>query len=114
MFGKPVFLITDLLIFGLVFIIFAFFVYAMRKPHLRQTWRQVLRNKAGVISIMVLLLYIGIAILDSIHFHPKLENSNNDSQYSGEIQSVFDRMVLQIRNSTEKTYSALGQLNLTY
>ena len=106
MFGKPVFLITDLLIFALVFIIIAFFIYAMRKPHLRQPWRQVVRNKAGVISMMVLLLYVGIAILDSIHFHPKLENSNNESQYSGEIQSVFDRMVLQIRNSTEKTYSA--------
>ena len=78
----------------------------MRKPHLRQPWRQVVRNKAGVISIMVLMLYIGIAILDSIHFYPKVENSNNESQYSGEIQSVFDRMVLQIRNSTEKTYSA--------
>ena len=106
MYGKPVFLITDILIFALVFIIIAFFVYAMRKPHLRQPWRQVVRSKAGVISMMVLLLYIGIAILDSIHFHPKLENSNNESQYSGEIQSVFDRMVLQIRNSTEKTYSA--------
>ncbi len=106
MFGKPVFLITDLLIFALVFIIIAFFVYAMRKPHLRQPWRQVVRNKAGVISMMVLLLYIGIAILDSIHFHPKLENSTDDSQYSGEIHSVFDRMVLEIRNSTEKTYSA--------
>ena len=78
----------------------------MRKPHLRQPWRQVVRSKAGVISMMVLLIYIGIAILDSIHFHPKLENSNDESQFSGEIQSVFDRMVLQIRNSTEKTYSA--------
>ena len=94
MFGKPVFLITDILIFALVFIIIAFFVYAMRKPHLRQPWRQVVRSKAGVISMMVLLLYIGIAILDSIHFHPKLENSNDESQFSGEIQSVFDRIVL--------------------
>ena len=106
MFGKPVFLITDLLIFALVFIIIAFFVYAMRKPHLRQPWRQVVRSKAGVISMMVLLLYIGIAILDSMHFHPKLENSPDGSQYSGEIHSVFDRMVLEIKNSTEKTYSA--------
>ncbi len=106
MFGKPVFLITDVLIFALVFIIIAFFVYAMGKPHLRQPWRQVVRSKAGVISMMVLLLYIGIAILDSIHFHPKLENSKEGTQYSGEIHSVFDRMVLEIKNSTEKTYSA--------
>ena len=56
MVGKPVFLITDLLIFGLVFVIIVFFMYAMRKPHLRQPWRQVVRNKAGVISMMVLLV----------------------------------------------------------
>ena len=108
MFGKPVFLITDLLIFGLVLVIIAFFIYAMRKPHLRQPWRQVVRNKAGVISMMVLLAYISIAILDSMHFHPKIENSSEDgeTQYNGEIQSVFDQIVAEIRNSTEKTYSA--------
>jgi len=106
MFGKPVFLITDLLIFSLVFLIIGFFIYASRKPHLRKPWRQVVRSKAGVISMMVLLLYIGIAILDSMHFHPKLDNDSGESQYSGEIQSVFDRLVYDIRNSTEKTYSA--------
>ncbi len=108
MFGKPVFLITDILIFGLVFVIVAFFVYAMRKPHLRKPWGQVVRSKAGVISMMVLLVYISIAILDSMHFHPKIKNSSNEGevQHSGEIHSVFDRMVFGIRNSTEKTYSA--------
>ena len=112
MLGKPVFLITDLLIFGLVLIIISFFVYAMGKPHLRKPWRQVVRSKAGVISMMVLLVYVCIAILDSMHFHPKVENSatadnsSNEVQYSGEIQSVFDQIVIKIRNSTEKTYSA--------
>ena len=108
MFGKPVFLITDVLIIGLVFVIFAFFMYAMRKPHLRKPWRQVVRSKAGVISMIVLLLYISIGILDSMHFHPKIKNSSADSesQYSGEIQSIFDQIVVEIRNSTEKTYSA--------
>jgi len=108
MFAKPVFLITDVLIFLLVFVIFAFFMYAMRKPHLRKPWRQVVRSKAGVISMIVLLVYISIGILDSMHFHPKVENSSadGDTQYSGEIQSVFDLIVAEIRNSTEKTYSA--------
>ena len=118
MFGKPVFLITDLLIFGLVLIIIAFFVYAMQKPHLRAPWRQVVRSKAGVISMMVLLVYVSIAILDSMHFHPKVENSasvegiDEEIQYSGEIQSVFDKIVANIRNSTEKTYSAPFAANL--
>ncbi|MFK7816302.1 MAG: ABC transporter permease [Gammaproteobacteria bacterium] len=108
MYGKPVFLITDVLIFFLVFVIVLFFIYAMRKPHLRKPWRQVVRSKAGVISMMVLLLYVCVGILDSMHFHPKVESSstNEETQYSGEIQSVFDLLVSDIRNSTEKTYSA--------
>ena len=109
MFGKPVFLITDILIFAVLLVIISFFLYAMRKPHLRQPWRQVVRSKAGVISMMVLLLYIGIAVLDSLHFHPKLEKQSESStgvQYSGEVQSVFDQMVSNLRASSEKTYSA--------
>lgn len=114
MYGKPAFLITDVLIFVLVALIVAFFIYAMGKPHLRKPWRQVVCSKAGVISMIVLLLYISIAILDSIHFYPKLNNSSasveesseQPTQYAGEIQSVFDQLVSGIRNSTEKTYSA--------
>jgi len=115
MFGKPVFLITDILIFTLLFIIIAFFLYAMRKPHLRQPWRQVVRSKAGVISMMVLAFYIGIAILDSLHYHPKLLTEDNvseqsdqssETQYSGELISVFDYLVSNLRSSGEKTYSA--------
>lgn len=109
MFGEPVFLLTDILIFGLVLCITTFFIYALRKPHLRQPWRQVVRSKAGVISMMVLSIYVGIALLDSIHFHPLLNNDTNQSngvQYSGEVISLFDQMVYELRNSSEKTYSA--------
>ena len=105
MFSQPVFLITDILIFGLVLCIIAFFTYALRKPHLRQPWRQVMRSKAGVISMLVLLVYIGIALIDSLHFHPRLENqshSNNEVQYSGDVISVFDQIVATMRASTEK------------
>lgn len=109
MLGEPVFLLTDILIFGLLLCIFTFFVYAVRKPHLRQPWRQVVRSKAGIISMMVLSLYVGVAVLDSIHFHPVLDNHSQQTefvQYSGEVVSLFDQMVVDLRNSSEKTYSA--------
>lgn len=109
MFGSPVFLLTDILIFAVLLTIITFFVYAMRKPHLRKPWRQVVRSKAGLISITVLLVYISIAVLDSLHFHPRLENQKqktNEVQYSGDVISVFDHMVSGLRTSTEKTYSA--------
>lgn len=109
MFAKPVFLITDILIFGLLLFIIAFFIYASRKPHMIQPWREVVRNKAGVISIMVLSVYVGITLLDSMHFHPRLENHGNQSaevRYSGDVLSIFDQIVSKLRASTEKTYSA--------
>ena len=107
--GKPVFLLTDILVFGLVLCIVMFFLYAMRKPHLRQPWQQVVRSRAGVISMIVLSVYVGIALLDSVHFHPVLENQSAASgqvQHSGEVISLFDRMVSGLRESGEKTYSA--------
>ncbi len=109
MFGKPVFLLTDIMIFGLLLGIVGFFLYAMRKPHLRQPWRQVVRSKAGVISMIVLSVYIGIAILDSLHFHPIVDKRSGQLdavQYSSEVLSVFDQILSELRHSTEKTYSA--------
>ena len=102
--GKPVFLLTDLLIFVLVASIVSFFAYAMRKPHLRQPWGQVVRARAGVISMIVLSVYVAIALLDSLHFHPVLENPaahSEEAQYSGEVISVFDQLVSDLRASTE-------------
>lgn len=107
--GKPVFLLTDILIFVLVLSIVSFFAYAMRRPHLRQPWGQVVRSRAGVISMIVLSIYVAIALLDSLHFHPVLENTaagSTEVQYSGEVISVFDQLVSDLRTSTEKTYSA--------
>ncbi len=109
MLGKPAFLLTDILIFGVLLSVLVFFLYAMRKPHLRQPWRQVVCSKTGIISMMILSVYIGIALLDSVHFHPLLEHRAEQSgkrQYSGEIQSVFDLMVADLRLHAEKTYSA--------
>ncbi len=109
MFGQPVFLLTDILIFLVTFFVVAFFMYARTKPHMIKPWRQVPRSKVGVISMMVLSLYIAIALLDSVHFHPKLIKQNQSSdevQYSGEIVSLFDQLVDNLRNSSEKTYSA--------
>ena len=54
-------------------------------------------------------LYVFVALLDSIHFHPKLTEQNQvdkEVQYSGEVVSVFDQLVNHLRNSSEKTYSA--------
>ena len=107
--GKPVFLLTDILVFALVLCIVLFFLYAMRKPHLRQPWQQVVRSKAGVISMIVLSVYVGIALLDSVHFHPVLKQQTSATgqvHYAGDVISLFDQIVSGLRASGEKTYSA--------
>ena len=100
---------TDALFFILITAVFLYTVYARRREHLLVPWRQVSRQPMGMSAVVVLSLYVMVAFLDSIHFHPRLDPStNNDSsiQYSVELTSVFDLVVAPMKRSVEKTYSA--------
>jgi len=103
----PVFLWTDILIFILLAVITAGIFYLRSKPHLRAPWLMVMQRKRGVISIIILLSYVSIGFLDSLHFRTALTSENNIQQhYSTEVLSVLDWMVTPIRTQSEKTYSA--------
>lgn len=105
----PVIFITDALIFLLLIMVLIFIWYARNHEHLRAPWSQVARKPIAMASAVVLLFYIGIGLLDTIHFHPRLEQSaGNDQeiQYSTEIHSLLDTALTHLRNNTEKTYSA--------
>lgn len=98
---------TDILIYVLVFSIVAFVLYARRKEHLRAPWRQVARRRMGMAAAVVLSIYVLIGLLDSVHFHPRLEGVGGDQPiYSSDIISVFDWLVGPMRTQVEKTYSA--------
>ena len=104
---QPVILITDALFLLLTIAIIAFVYVAKSKAHLRRPWSQVLTRATGVVSLMVVLFYYSIALLDSLHFHPKLEqSSNSEYQYSTEILSVLDVLMTPMRKQVEKTFSA--------
>jgi len=103
----PVFLWTDILIFILLGTIIAGLFYLRSKPHLSTPWISVLQRKRGVISLMILLSYIAIGFLDSLHFRQALEPQQERQQYySTEVISVLDWLVTPIRTQVEKTYSA--------
>ena len=106
----PVFLWTDILIFSLLAVITAGVIYIRRKPHLRAPWQQVFSRKRGVIATLILLVYIGIGLLDSLHFRSALpqqnENASGEIHYANEVQSVFDLLVTPLHAQVEKTYSA--------
>jgi len=101
----PVVFITDALIFFLMFIVGLFIWHASRHEHLRVPWRQVGQNRIAMSASVILLIYIAIGLLDSIHFHPRLKSSSKN-QYSTEILSVYDLLSTKLRTRVERTYSA--------
>lgn len=102
----PVFLWTDVLVFILVAMISVFVFYARRHEHLRAPWRQILYRRLAMSSLIILLAFVVIGLLDSIHFKVPLEQRDDGSVlYSTEVYSLFDRLVLPLKKNTEKTYS---------
>ncbi len=103
-----VLLSTDVLIYLLVFVVVAFIFYARRKEHLRAPWRQVAKSRLGMASAVILFAYVTIGLLDSIHFHPRLDgtDAHGEVRYSTEVLSLFDVIVAPLRRHVEKTYSA--------
>ena len=103
----PVILWTDALIFLLLALVLSFGWYASRHEHLRAPWRQVGRSKTAMGALVVLGFYVLVGLLDSVHFHPQLDDSPADKPvYSGEVLSLFDLMAEPLRVQREKTYSA--------
>lgn len=103
----PVIFITDALIFLLLMMVALFVWYCVRHEHLRVPWRQVGENPLAMAAAVVLLFYIVIGLLDSIHFHPRLEDTGQEEvQYSTRILSVLDVLTKKLRARVEKTYSA--------
>ncbi len=101
-------LTTDLLIWLMLATIAATAIYARDKEHLRAPWRQVVRSRMGVASLVILLAYVCVGVLDSFHFRKALpgEGGNGEVRYSSEVVSLLDLAMDSIRNAQEKTYSA--------
>jgi peptide/nickel transport system permease protein len=102
---KPVILPTDLLFFILLLTIIVSVFYIKRYEHLREPWRQIISSPAGMVSSMILLAYLSIAILDSLHFRPMTDNPETN-RISYTIKSVLDTLMSPLDELNEKTYSA--------
>ena len=106
---------TDALVFLLMAGIAGFGLYARSREHLRAPWREVIRKPLGMSALIVLLVYVLIGFLDSLHFRPALEQTNRYAtkiQYAANIESVLDVILGDLKDSTEKTYSAPFALSL--
>jgi peptide/nickel transport system permease protein len=98
---------TDLLIYLLVVSVIVFVFYTLRHEHLRVPWRQVSRRPMAMASLVVLSVYVGLGLLDSVHYRPLLDTQKQGERvYSNEVLSLLDKMTTPLRTRLEKTYSA--------
>ena len=99
---------TDALLWLLVALGIGYTIYVRRQPHLLAPWHRVARSAAGMSSLVFLVVFIAIALLDSIHLRPRLENMTGETQaaYSVEVLSSLDMLLTDLRTHTERTYSA--------
>jgi peptide/nickel transport system permease protein len=107
---KPLILWSDALIFLLVVSLSLFFLQLRRNPQTRERWRQVFESRAGMITFTLILVYIGTALLDSMHFRRALEPvegaPSGEIFYDNKVTSVLDVMLLGMGERFERTYAA--------
>lgn len=90
---------TDALLFILVLALSGLVVYMGRKPHMRRPLKKIARSKSGMVSLVVLLFFLSIGLLDSIHY-------KDDGKRINDVISVLDYLARPIQENSEKTYSA--------
>ena len=104
---KLVILWTDSMIFLLLGVALAGAWWIKQRPHLLLPWQRLFKLRVGMVSLLVLSLFVVIGLLDSLHYRVALPEKNNINKvYSAEVLSVFDGLVDVLRTQTEKTYSA--------
>ncbi|MDI1292176.1 MAG: ABC transporter permease [Methylobacter sp.] len=90
---------TDALIYVLIVVMLALGIYLRGKEHIQRPLQQIGRSKIGMASLVVLLFFVLIGLLDSVHFKPADDKKN-------EIISLLDAFATPLREHGEKTYSA--------
>ncbi|NRF70073.1 ABC transporter permease [Aquincola sp. S2] len=106
---KFVLLWTDVALWALFVALIGYGVRVTRAPHLRATWEKVLRDPAALCSALVLLLFLGVTALDSVHFRRALAASAGQaadkSFYDPRAESLLDLVLERQIRMRESTYS---------
>ncbi|MEK7260549.1 MAG: ABC transporter permease, partial [Pseudomonadota bacterium] len=95
------------MIYALLAAVIAFGLYTAHHEHLRVPWRQVARRPMAMASMVILLAYVAVGLMDSVHYRPLLKGQNQGRQiYSNEVLSLLDMATKPLRSRSERTYSA--------
>ena len=111
---RIVLLTTDLLLFALLLCVVGFLTAAHRREHYRQAWALISARRLPMICGGFLLLYGFVGLLDSAHFQARaitaegMRQSDDLGQpvYAPEVLSLVDLICSDLRQRTEKTFSA--------
>ena len=107
---KPILLWSDALIFLLVVALVLFFYRLRKDPQTRERWGEVFSSRLGMVTFTVIMTYVGIALLDSMHFRRALDNpeglQTQEVFYDNKVTSVLDVMLGGMGDRFERTYSA--------
>lgn len=95
---------TDALIFLLLFLLIGIGIYFHGKEQFQRPLTTFKNSPIGISSLIVLVFFTSIGILDSVHF----KSASKDN----EIISVLDYFAQPLRIQSEKTYSAPFALTL--
>jgi len=98
---------SDVVIWLLVAAGLGFAWLIARTPHLLLAWRRVGASRMGMASATVLLAFVAVGLLDSLHYRVALPGEPGQSiRYGVEVLSVLDQVAAPLRTRNEKTYSA--------
>jgi peptide/nickel transport system permease protein len=95
-------LFTDVLFWLLIAAVAAYARYCSRRPHLSAPWRRVFQSAAAMVCSVILLCFLAVGVLDSLHYRSRLDGGG----YSPEVASVLDLALAHLRARRERTYSA--------
>lgn len=101
---KFVLLWSDALFFSLVGAAIGGALWARRVEHLAASWRRVGQSRVAMAAATLLLAFIAVALLDSVHYRERLPGAGEN--YALEVRSLLDALLVDLRTRSEKTYSA--------
>ncbi len=108
---------TDVFLWGATLSAGLYGWHVRRSSVLRATWSRVWASPAACSAGVFLLFFVGVALLDSIHYRPALPKLNDDPQavqrYSPIARSVLDELLERSGvQKNERSYSAPLALHL--
>ncbi len=71
-----------------------------------EQWRSIFHSRVGSAAAVILVIYALVGIMDSMHFHPLVTDDAGVKSTSPQVISVLDAVLNDLKQSTEKSYSA--------